>query len=386
MTEMSHSSPSAFPQSFGSRGDQTPAPLTNELLLRLHSLMLESRCLEERLIRMQRGGDGYFWIGGPGEEAFNTALGLLVKKGRGLDHDWMHLHYRSSGTLLAMGGDPIDALRQMKSVATDPYSGGRNFCGHSAVRDWNVAPITSPIEVQYSMALGTAIAQKRAGGEGITIVQGGDAGTAEGDFASCLVWASRPAMPLPMLIIVTNNGWGISTPGNEQHGETHIADRGKAFNMKTMTIDGNDVESAYRGLEEAMAYVRNERRPLLLEAYVSRLYGHSSSSGSNFVETERDCVAELENKLIARGLRTAEECKEMRDRIEQKLLDGARMVTAEPKPQAEQIWEHVFAETDIVGDGIPKVPHDNKKWRTPACTFAPTNKPASELPSKKAGN
>jgi 2-oxoisovalerate dehydrogenase E1 component alpha subunit len=385
MTEMSHSSPSAFPQGFGFRGgDTTPAPLANELLLRLHALMLESRCLEERLIRMQRGGDGYFWIGGPGEEAFNAALGLLVNKGRGIDHDFLHLHYRSSGTLLAMGADPIDALRQMKSVATDPYSGGRNFCGHSAVRDWNVAPITSPIEVQYSMAIGTAIAQKRAGTEaGITIVQGGDAGTAEGDFATCLVWASRPALPLPMLIIVTNNGWGISTPSNEQHGEAHVADRGKAFGMRTMTIDGNDVESAYRGLEEAMAYVRNERKPLLLEAYVSRLYGHSSSSGSNFVDTEVDCVAELENKLIARGLRTADECKAMRERYEQKLLDGSRMVTAEPKPEAEQIWEHVFAEKDIVGEGAIKVPHDNKKWRAPSCAFPPTAKPTG---FRKEGN
>jgi 2-oxoisovalerate dehydrogenase E1 component alpha subunit len=349
--------------------------------------MLESRCLEERLIRMQRGGDGYFWIGGPGEEAFNAALGLLVKKGRGIDHDFLHLHYRSSGTLLAMGADPIDALRQMKSVSTDPYSGGRNFCGHSAVRDWNVAPITSPIEVQYSMAIGTAIAQKRAGGDAITIVQGGDAGTAEGDFATCLVWASRPALPLPMLIIVTNNGWGISTPSNEQHGEAHVADRGKAFGMKTMVIDGNDVETAYRGLEEAMRYVRNERKPLLLEAYVSRLYGHSSSSGSNFVESEIDCVAELENKLIARGLRTEGECKAMRERFEQKLLDGSRMVTAEPKPEAEQIWENVFAETDIVGEGAIKAPHDNKKWRSPSCAFPPTQKPAAAAaPAKKAGN
>src|SRR5690349_11256963 len=125
--------------------------------LEIYRIMVRSRAMEERMIKMSKSGDGYFWIGGPGEEAFNAALGLQVKKGRGIDHDFLHLHYRSSGTLLALGADPIDALRQMKSVATDPYSGGRNFCGHSAVRDWNVAPITSPIEVQYSMAIGTAI-------------------------------------------------------------------------------------------------------------------------------------------------------------------------------------------------------------------------------------
>ena len=162
-----HSSPSAAPPATMSLAR---SPLPAELVLRAHELMVQSRCLEERLIRMQRGGDGYFWIGGPGEEAFNVALGLQVKKGHGLDHDYLHLHYRSSATLLAMGADPVDALRQMKSVATDPYSGGRNFVGHYSVRKWNVVPITSPIEVQYGVAIGTGIAQKRAGGDGITIV------------------------------------------------------------------------------------------------------------------------------------------------------------------------------------------------------------------------
>jgi 2-oxoisovalerate dehydrogenase E1 component alpha subunit len=141
-----------------------------------------------------------------------------------------------------MGADPVDSLRQMKNTASDPYSGGRNFCAHYSARKWNVVPVSSPIEVQYSMAPGTAMAQKRLGGKGITIVQGGDAGTAEGDFATCLVWSSRPGNELPILIIVTNNQYGISTPASEQHGERHIADRGRAFGMETATIDGNDPE------------------------------------------------------------------------------------------------------------------------------------------------
>lgn len=375
MADFSHTSPSAFPPATMSFLRNRVEPLPSELLLRMHERMVEGRALEERLIRMQRGGDGYFWIGGPGEEAFNVSLGLLAKKGQGVDYDYLHLHYRSSATLLAMGADPIDALRQMKSVATDPYSGGRNFCGHYSVRKWNVAPITSPIEVQYSTAIGTAIAQKRNGGDAITIVQGGDAGTAEGDFASCLVWASRPGFELPMLIIVTNNGWGISTPGNEQHGEKHVADRGKAFGIRTATIDGNDPESAYRGIEDAMRYVRRERKPFLLEAYVSRLYGHSSSSGSNLVESETDCIAEIERKLATRGLRSGDECAAMRTAFEEQLLEAAKMVTSEPKPEAAQIWEHVFAERDIVGEGSKRVPHDNRVWRAPACSF-PTQKGA----------
>jgi 2-oxoisovalerate dehydrogenase E1 component alpha subunit len=131
-----------------------------------------------------------------------------------------------------------------------------------------------------------------------------------------------------------------------------------------------------------MKYVRNERKPLVLEAFVSRLYGHSSSSGSNFVENEIDCVAELETKLVSRGLRSEAECKALRERIEKRLLDASRMVASEPAPEAEQIWEHVFADEDHVGKDAIKAPHDNKKWRLPACSF-PTQKP---VVAKKAGN
>jgi len=373
MADVSHSSPSAFPTATASAPRARTEPLPSETLLRLHERMVEARCLEERLIRMQRGGDGYFWIGGPGEEAFNVSLGMLTKRGEGIDHDYLHLHYRSSATMLALGADPVDALRQMKSVAADPYSGGRNFCGHYSIRKWNVAPITSPIEVQYAIAIGTATAQKRGGGDAITIVQGGDAGTAEGDFASCLVWASRPGFELPMLIIVTHNGWGISTNAGEQHGEKHIADRGRGFGMRAATIDGNDVESAYRGLEEAMGYVRRERKPFLLEVYVSRLYGHSSSSGSNFVESETDCISELERKLEARGLRSAEACATLRAGFDERLLEAAKMVKHEPMPEPETAFDHVFTERDLVGERARRVPHDNRVWRAPACVH-PTAK------------
>jgi 2-oxoisovalerate dehydrogenase E1 component alpha subunit len=334
--------------------DKTPIEVPNlddALLLRMHELMITSRVLEERLIRMQRQGDGYFWIGGPGEEAFNTALGLLVNKGRGLDHDFLHLHYRSSATLIAMGADPVDSLRLMANTTNDPYTRGRNFVGHYSVREWNVCPVSSPIEVQYSVAIGTGLAQRRHGGNGITIVQGGDAGTAEGDFATCLVWSSRPGAELPMLIIVTNNEWGISTHASTQHGDNPIAGRGAAFGMKTMVIDGNDAEASYQGLAEAMAYVRHERRPLVLEARVSRLYGHSSSSGANFVENEVDCVAKLNDTLHERGLRSLEESERIRKEAYDHLQERMHDVLKEPRPDPAEIYDHVFADRNVVAEG-----------------------------------
>jgi 2-oxoisovalerate dehydrogenase E1 component alpha subunit len=316
----------------------------------IHDLMVRARVLEERLITMYKQGEGYFWIGGPGEEAFNVPLGLLVDKGQGLDHDYLHLHYRSSGTLLAMGADPVDSIRQMKNLATDPYSRGRNFAGHFSVRAWNVCPVSSPIEVQFSIAIGTARAQRAGtGAKGITIVQGGDAGSAEGDFATALVWSSRKGHELPLLMLVTNNRFGISTPYAGQHGEAHIADRGKAFGMPTAVIDGNDPEASYAALKHAIDYVRTERKPYLLEAMVSRLRGHSSASGANVAKDEVDCLDRFEQTLEDRKLLTRTKMDALRERYAQELVEASRGVRTEPAPAPESAWDYVFADKNYVG-------------------------------------
>lgn len=334
---------SNLPGQTSGKASGTKFRLDSKLLVSIYDKMVKSRVLEERLIRMYKQSDGYFWIGGPGEEAFNVPLGLQVKKGHGLDHDFLHLHYRSAAILTAMGLEPLGALRQMKNTAADPYSGGRNFSNHYSIRAWNVVPVSSTIETQYATAIGTGIAQRRHGGDAITIVNGGDAGTAESDFASCLVWSSRPGQELPILMIVTNNEWGISTAASTQHGDKRISDRGKAFGMKTMTINGNDVEEAYFGLQEAISYVRTERKPLLLEAKVSRLYGHSSATGCNFVTEEADCLAIFEAKLAAAGILSKKEMEEIREKYNAEMLELSQKVKVEPLPDPASIYDHTYS-------------------------------------------
>jgi 2-oxoisovalerate dehydrogenase E1 component alpha subunit len=323
--------------------------LSPELCVGIYKLMLLARRLEERLITMYKQGEGYFWIGGPGEEAMSVPLGLLVDKGQGVDHDYLHLHYRAAGTLLAMGADPVDTLRQMRNVATDPYSKGRNFTNHFSVRRWNVAPVSSPIAVQFAIGLGTARAQRAGtGAKGITIVQGGDAGTAEGDFASALVWSSRRGAELPLLMIIANNRYGISTPFTGQHGYDQIADRGKAFGIRTAVIDGNDPEVSYFGLKTAIDYVRSERKPYLLEVMVSRLRGHSSASGANPVHGEVDCLEQFQRTLEDRKLMTRTQMERLSETYTTELLEASRRTSYEPHPEPGSIWTHIFADTNLV--------------------------------------
>lgn len=316
--------------------------LPESLLLKMHDLMVKSRVLEERLIKIYKAGDAYFWIGAPGEEAWGVPLGLLVDKGQGPAHDYLHLHYRGTPTLIAMGMPMIDSIRLIMNRSTDVSTGGRNFCNHYCYPQWNVTPVSSPIEVQYQIALGTAHVQKRHKKHGISIVTGGDAGTAEGDFASCLVWASRKGQELPLLITVQNNRWGISTNYEGQHGETNIADRAKAFNIRSRIVNGNDPIESYLALKEEMDYIRETGKPSFIEARLSRLYGHSSASGANFVGNEVDCLKTFEKQLLDLGLLTEKKIKDIWTAYEEEGFEAQQKVRGESAPTAESIWENVY--------------------------------------------
>ncbi|MBL7544196.1 MAG: thiamine pyrophosphate-dependent dehydrogenase E1 component subunit alpha [Bdellovibrionaceae bacterium] len=322
------------------------AQIPDKTLIQILDLMIKSRVLEERLIKIYRAGESYFWIGGPGEEAWGVPIGMLARKGEGPKYDFLHLHYRCTPTLIAMGMDMKDSIRLMMNRVTDPSTGGRNFSNHYCFPKMNIAPVTSPIEVQYGIALGTAHAQKRLGDNAISIVTGGDAGTAEGDFASCLIWASRKGNELPMLITVQNNYWGISTSYEGQHGESAIADRARGFNIRARVVNGNDPVESYIALKEEMDYIRRTGKPSFIESKVSRLYGHSSASGANFVGNEEDCIKSFSEKLISRKLVTEKDIKRMWETYEAEALKATEDARAEGVPAAESIWDHVYANNE----------------------------------------
>lgn len=327
------------------KADRSLLVLSKDLLLKMYRMMWKSRLLEERLIQVYRQGESFFWIGGPGEEAFGVPLGLLVRKGEGIKGDWLHLHYRALSTLVAMGMDLREALRLGMSKATDPHTGGRNFVSHFCVKKWNVAPVNSVVSSQYSMALGTAHVQARTkNNTAISIVTGGDGGTAEGDFASCLVWASKPSRPLPLLVTVQNNGWGISTAYQGMHGESRIVDRGRAFNIKTVCVDSLCPVQTYIALRDSMEYIRRTRRPVLMEVRVRRLYGHSSASGAARVPGEDCPVRHFEERLIKQGLVTRSQCKRLGEEFYEEIKKLWQEVRTEPDPEGSSVWENVYAE------------------------------------------
>lgn len=312
----------------------------------LHRIMVRSRVLEERMIKMSKSGEGYFWIGGPGEEAFNACLGMQIKKGEGPAYDFLLLKYRSSATMLALGMEPIDAIRQMGMRWTDPFSVGRNFPSHFSRKEWNVVPVTPVIEVQFAMAPGTAHMQKRHGGDGVTIVVGGDAGAAEGDFTSCMLWSTRPGNELPVVMITMNNCWGISTEHRTQHSCEHSTERGKAFGITGEVVDGNDPVASWFAVERALRYARSTRRPYMLEAMVARLYGHSSSSGAPRSD-DADCIVLFEEKMLAAGILEQHEIDHVHEDAKAEIDAAVEKAMSEPAPTPEDVEKFTYAPSKV---------------------------------------
>ena len=145
-----------------------------------------------------------------------------------------------------------------------------------------------------------------------------------------------------MLITVQNNEWGISTAYSGQHGESCIADRAKAFNIRSRVINGNDPIEAYDAIGEEMEYIRRTGKPSFIEARVSRLFGHSSASGANKVENESDCLREFEKKLIKDGILSKKEAEGIWLRYEQECAEAQQLVRGEAVPAPESIWENIY--------------------------------------------
>lgn len=327
--------------------------ISAELALTIYRQMVRTRALEERSIKMSKSGEAYFWIGGPGEEAVNVCLGLQVHKGQGPAYDYLHLHYRNAGVMLAMGMPMIDHVRQLAMRWTDPHSRGRNFVGHYAVKKWNVVPVTSVIEVQFAMAPGTALMQKRHGlkhpqeNEGITIVVGGEAGTAEGDFETCLNWSTRPGNELPILMIVTNNRFGISTDFTAVCAEKRVADRAIPYGVRAETVDGNDPVIVWNAIDRAMWYCRRERKPYLLETMVSRLHGHSSSSGAQRDWKQPDPLQMFEEKLLSVGAMEASTVEVLWTEARAEAEAAVAAAMREPEPRPEDVYRFTYAPSPV---------------------------------------
>ncbi|RYD52988.1 MAG: dehydrogenase [Sphingobacteriales bacterium] len=340
------------------------AGLTDEQLLMLHRRILFPRMIEEKMLVLLRQGRISKWFSGIGQEAISVGATAALES-----DEWIMPLHRNLGVFT--GRDmPFAQLFKQWQGRKGGFSKGRERSFHFGAPEFHVCGMISHLGPQLALADGTALAHKLRGEGKVSLAFSGDGGTSEGDFHEALnvaaVWG------LPVIFMIENNGYGLSTPVREQFICKQLADRAKGYGMKGITIDGNNILDVYQTVKEAREYCIKEGKPMLIEAMTFRMRGHEEASGVKYVPKrlfeewqEKDPVQNYESYLVKKGLlnedRIAQLREELRTEIEQGLEEGFAEGPVVPNLQEE--LHDVYAPAKSTATGIPESgPVSEKKF------------------------
>jgi len=285
-------------------------------LIELYSELVRPRMIEEKMLVLLRQGRISKWFSGIGQEAIAVGATMALDK----DEYIMPLH-RNLGVFTARKM-PFDKLFMQWQGKKEGFSKGRERSFHFGANEYHICGMISHLGPQLAIADGIALAHKLRKDNKVSVAFSGDGGTSEGDFHEALnvaaVWG------LPVIFIIENNGYGLSTPVNEQFVCNQLADRAIGYGMKGITIDGNNILEVYKTIKEAREYCITEQKPILIECMTFRMRGHEEASGVKYVPKElfeewgkKDPVANYEAYLLQQGILTEAIIQEIRDRIQQ---------------------------------------------------------------------
>ena len=314
-----------------------------------------SRAIDDREITLRQQSRVFFQISGAGHEALLLAFARVLRAG----YDWFFPYYRDRALVLGLGVTPLEILLQAVGSADDPASGGRQMPCHWGDPERNIVTQTSATGSQCLPAIGCAEASRYivrrnlpgcvAYGDEVTYVSLGEGATSQGEFWESLTTACRLA--LPVLYVVADNGYAISTRSNEQApapiSELVLGFRG----LRVTKLDGRDYFESRSKAVEAVARVRSGEGPGLVHALVTRPYSHSLSDDQEKYrphaeledEAEHDPIKVLEDELVGCGALSREQAAEIHENAVALVAEAAQQALAAPRPDPETVREHLFA-------------------------------------------
>ncbi|WP_350494430.1 alpha-ketoacid dehydrogenase subunit alpha/beta [Algibacter luteus] len=252
--------------------------LDAHLLLALYKNMLKPRLIEEKMLILLRQGKISKWFSGIGQEAIAVGVTMAMEE----DEYILPMH-RNLGVFTTRGIPLYRLFAQWQGKASG-FTKGRDRSFHFGTQQYKIVGMISHLGPQLGVADGIALASKLKNKNQVTAVFTGEGATSEGDFHEALNVAS--VWQLPVLFCVENNGYGLSTPTNEQYNCKDIADRGLGYGMESHIIDGNNIVEVYTKMCEINASVRQNPRPVLIEFKTFRMRGHEEASGTKYVPQE----------------------------------------------------------------------------------------------------
>lgn len=275
--------------------------LSNEELIQLYKLILKPRVIEERMLKLLRQGRVSKWFSGIGQEAISVGVTAALEP-----NEYVCPLHRNLGVFTTRGCDLQQLFEQFQGKENG-FSQGRERSFHFGTNAHHIVGMISHLGPQLCVGDGIALATQLKKEKKITVAFTGDGGTSEGDFhEACNIAA---VWNLPIIILIENNGYGLSTPVSEQFKCTHLADRAIGYGMKGITIDGNNILEVYHTIKQLREEMLENPHPVLLECVTFRMRGHEEASGVKYVPKElfeiwekKDPVSNYENWLIEEGI------------------------------------------------------------------------------------
>jgi 2-oxoisovalerate dehydrogenase E1 component len=308
--------------------------LSDDFLRNLYRQLIKPRLIEEKMLVLLRQGKIAKWFSGIGQEAISVGTAMAMEQ----DEYILPMH-RNLG-IFTVRDIPLNRLFSQFQGKPGGFTKGRDRSFHFGTQEYHIVGMISHLGPQMGVADGIALAHKLKNSKKATAVFSGDGGASEGDFHESINVAA--VWDLPVIFIVENNGYGLSTPSNEQFRCKQFIDKAIGYGIEGIQVDGNNVVEVYKAVDSIARSIRENPRPVLLECLTFRMRGHEEASGTKYIAQElfeewgkKDPIKSYESFLLDEKI------------IEQDVINQYR---EEIKHEIENGLEITFAEKDVVPD------------------------------------
>jgi 2-oxoisovalerate dehydrogenase E1 component len=317
--------------------------LSNDQLVSFYKHLLWPRMIEEKMLVLLRQGKISKWFSGIGQEAIAVGATLALQA-----DEWIMPLHRNLGVFTTRHM-PLSKLFMQWQGSQDGYSKGRERSFHFGNKAHHICGMISHLGPQLAIADGVALAHKLRKEKKVSVAFTGDGGTSEGDFHEALNTAA--VWDLPVIFIIENNGYGLSTPVNEQYRCISLVDKAKGYGIEGVQIDGNNLLEVYDTIKGVRDYCINNQKPYLIECLTFRMRGHEEASGTKYVPQElfklwelKDPIKNYEQFLIESNVLKEESIaaikNDFKDKIESELALGfvAKPIVVDTEMELEDVY------------------------------------------------